>query len=409
MDRREAVPRRARRARVAVDLLFFVNGALISNVLPRLPAIKSDLGLSNGQLGLAVATASFGALLAGPFASTAAARFGSARLAVVAGAVFGPVLVLVGLAGSWAALAAAFGLFGMLDVLMDVAMNAHGLRVQGLYGRSIFNIFHAWWSIGATVGGAVGAAAAALGVPVAVHLLGAGLALAVASLAAAPWLLPGPDHPHPQPREAQEAPGAAPAGGSRRLGLLLRVFAPFVVLSMTAAFVEDVPGSFGAVYLRDGLGATPGVSGLAWVGFVGGMTLGRLRADLLVDRYGAKAVLRAGNALAAVAMGVALLLGHPAAAIVGFTLVGVGACSTVPSLFVLAGRRGARPSDGIALVSWATRFGFMASPAVAGLVADAAGLPLAVALCPLAAAAIAVGAGFLPATGGAPPAGAART
>lgn len=372
----------AGRARLAVSVLFFVNGAFISNILPRLPAIKADLGLSNAQLGVAVGAASFGALLAGPVASAATARVGSARLGVVTGIVYGFALVLVGLAGGWAALAGAFLLMGVLDIFMDVSMNAHGLHVQDAYGRSIFNVFHAWWSIGATVGGGIGTAAAALDVPVTLHLLGVGLLLAAVTLAIAPWLR------LPAPAEHGEVPVAADPPA--RVLAVLATMLPFAAISVAAAVVEDVPGSFGAVYLRDGLGTSAGVAGLAWVGFVAGMTAGRLVADRVVDRYGARRVMQAGNALAAVALGTALALGSPVAALVGFTLVGVGASSTIPSLFVLAGRRGARPSDGIALVSWATRAGFLASPAVVGVVADAAGLPVGVSLCAVAAAAIAV-------------------
>jgi MFS family permease len=372
----------AARARFAVNILFFVNGALISNVFPRLPAIKAALGLSNAELGAAVGAASFGALLAGPLAGAAAARFGSGRLAVTTGAFYGLALPLLGVAGGWPALAAAFMLLGVLDVLMDVAMNAHGLQVQGHYPRSIFNAFHAWWSLGATAGGLVGTGAAALGVPIPVHLLVVGALVAVAVVIAGRWLL----H-EPQPAASgAEGVAAAPVSRLRLLGAL----APLAALSVAAAFVEDVPGSFGGIYMRDWLGTSAGVAGLAWVGFVGGMTAGRLLADRVVDTYGTKAVVRAGNACAATGLAIALLLNQPAAAVAGFTAVGLGASATIPTLFVFAGRRTDRPADGIALVSWATRAGFLASPVIVGSIADAAGLPFGVALCAVAAALIAV-------------------
>ncbi|MGN6130461.1 MAG: hypothetical protein ACTHOK_09000, partial [Nocardioidaceae bacterium] len=291
----------AGRARLAVSVLFFVNGAFISNILPRLPAIKADLALSNAQLGVAVGASSFGALLAGPVASAATARLGSARLGVVTGVVYGFALMLVGLAGGWAALAGAFVLMGVLDIFMDVAMNAHGLRVQDAYGRSIFNVFHAWWSIGATVGGGIGAAAAALDVPVTLHLLVVGLLLSAATLATARWLRTPPGEASADVAVGPDAPG--------RVLAVLATMLPFAAISVAAAVVEDVPGSFGAVYLRDGLGTSAGVAGLAWVGFVAGMTAGRLLADRVVDRYGARRVMQAGNALAAVALGTALAVG----------------------------------------------------------------------------------------------------
>jgi hypothetical protein len=43
-----------RRARCAVGALFFVNGALFANWVPRIPDVKSALALSEGALGLAI-------------------------------------------------------------------------------------------------------------------------------------------------------------------------------------------------------------------------------------------------------------------------------------------------------------------------------------------------------------------
>lgn len=373
------------RARRAVAVLFFVNGALISTVLPRLPAIKADLGLSNSALGAAVAASAFGALATGTLSGTVTARLGSARLSVLTGVVYGGAIALVGVAGGWAALAAAFVLIGVLDVLMDVSMNAHGLRVQRGYDRSIFNAFHAWWSIGATFGGAAGAGAAAIDAPILAHLLLVGLLLAAATAASGRWLLRGPDPADVTPEDAA-GPAVAPPRGLR----LVRALAPFALLSVVGAVVEDVPGSFGAVYLRDALGASPGVAGLGYVGFVAGMTAGRFVADRLVDRLGTSTVVRSGNVLAAVGLGAALLVDHPVAAVVGFTAVGVGASATIPSLFVAAGRSADSTADGVALVSWATRAGFLASPVIVGTVADAAGLPVGVALCVVAATVVAI-------------------
>ena len=76
---------RARRARIAVSTLFFAHGAIAAAVLPRLPAIKDSLGLTNAELGTAVAALPIGGLLAGGLAGLFIARIGSARVAVVSG------------------------------------------------------------------------------------------------------------------------------------------------------------------------------------------------------------------------------------------------------------------------------------------------------------------------------------
>jgi len=54
---------RALSDRAAVTLLFFLNGALFSSFVARLPAIKADLGASGGQLGIALVFATGPALI----------------------------------------------------------------------------------------------------------------------------------------------------------------------------------------------------------------------------------------------------------------------------------------------------------------------------------------------------------
>jgi hypothetical protein len=65
--------------------------------------------------------------------------------------------------------------------------------VERLYGRSILNSLHAVWSIGAVVGGTMGAAAVGLGVAVELHLAVAAALFATAALVASRFLLRGPD------------------------------------------------------------------------------------------------------------------------------------------------------------------------------------------------------------------------
>ncbi|GAA1831957.1 hypothetical protein GCM10009772_07000 [Pseudonocardia alni subsp. carboxydivorans] len=129
--------RTERRARAAVALVFLTNGLVYANLLPRFPQIKADLGLSNTQLGLAVAAMPFAALLAGLTAGPLIARFTSARVASFGMAVIALGVVLVGFAPSWALFATAMLLVGASDAVVDVAQNAHGLRVQrATAGRS---------------------------------------------------------------------------------------------------------------------------------------------------------------------------------------------------------------------------------------------------------------------------------
>ncbi|MBB6171355.1 MFS family permease [Nocardiopsis mwathae] len=376
-----AAGRRAVRARRAVAVLFFANGFTYTNVVPWLPAIKDGLGLSNAALGAAIAAMPFGALLTGMLAGPLIARFGSGRVAVAAGALGACVLPLVAAAPGWWALAAALFALGVADAWMDAAMNAHGLRVQRRYGRSIINTFHAVWSIAAVAGGLVGASMAQLGVPLALHLTGVAVLLVAAVLATSRFLLPGPEH-------TEYGVGAVSAPGPRELlrwarpalGTLLTLS----LLLMLAGAIEDSAASWGAVYTHGELGAPLLLAGLPFIACQAMMTVGRLVGDRLTDRFGPVAVARGGAVLAAAGMAVALVWPTAASAIAGFGMVGLGVATLFPLTLAAAGDvPGVRSGDGVVVVGWLGRFGFMLFPPLVGAVADASSLGTALWLVPL--------------------------
>jgi len=370
----------ARRARLGVAGLFTVNGLGYPSVVPWLPAIKDNLELSNAALGTAIATMPLGALLTGMLAGPLIARFGSGRTAVVCGLLSAWMLPVVALAPNWWVLAAALFVIGSADTWADSAMNAHGLRVQRRYGRSIINTFHAVWSIAAVTGGLLGSAAIGLGVPLLLHLVGTAVALTAVSLASSRMLLSGPEH-------AERADGHTLDGSrlrptARALGLVAALGA----LLMLAGAVEDAAASWGGVYLLDEIGAASFLAGLPFMACQAMMTLGRLVGDRLTDAFGAVAVARTGLLLSAAGLGGALLLPGVATAVVGFALCGLGVATLFPLTLAAAGEvPGVRSGDGVAAVSWLARLGFLAFPPVVGLVADAVSLRAGLVLVPAAA------------------------
>ena len=71
-------------ARAAVTTLFFLNGVIFSSFFARLPAIKGDLGASDGQLGIALFLFTGGLVVAQPLAGALVVRRGG-RLATLVG------------------------------------------------------------------------------------------------------------------------------------------------------------------------------------------------------------------------------------------------------------------------------------------------------------------------------------
>jgi MFS family permease len=368
---------RLRRARAAVGACFFVNAVLYANLIPRFPEVKAELGLSNVALGTAVAALPLGALLAGLSSAPLIRRYGSARVAsfgltLLAAAVWGAAA-----APNWPALAGALLLAGALDAVVDVAQNAHGLRVQRAYGRSILNAFHGVWSIGAVTGGLLGSAAAGLGIPLPVHLGVVALVFGLPALLGPRVLLPGNDDAEREDdATADGAAGSAGRGGVRRT--VLRTMAALGVLAACGAFVEDAGGSWSALYLRDELAAGPATAGLGFVALSAAMTIGRLTGDRVVDRFGQRRVARGGGALTAAGMGLALALPSIPTTLLGFALAGLGVATLVPAVYHAADELpGLRRGLGLAVVNWLLRIGFLVSPLLIGVLADATSLRVA--------------------------------
>ncbi|MGW5263413.1 MFS transporter [Microbispora sp. NPDC004025] len=376
-----APTRQARQARAAVAALFLTNGAVFFNVVPRYPQIKADLGVSNAVLGTALAGTSIGALLAGLLAGAAIRRFRSARVAAFGIVVTTIATLVIPIAPNWIALGGALFVVGALDAVVDVAQNAHGLRVQRLYGRSILNSLHGLWSVGAVIGGLMGSAAAGLHIPLAVHLGISAALFSVVAVVAHRFLLPGPDDAE-RSAEAQDLaaadghPAAPPAHADRRggrrsfTGPAVRMLAVLGVLAACGALVEDAGASWGALFLSD-LHANAATAGLAVVAFQAAMTAGRLTGDRVVNRFGQRTVARAGGVLAAAGMGAALAVPSVATALAGFALAGLGVATLVPATMHAADELPGLPAGtGLTVVSWLLRGGFLLSPPLVGFVAD---------------------------------------
>jgi MFS family permease len=366
-----------RRARIATAALFLTNGAIFANLLPRYPEIKADLHLSNAVYGAAIAAFSGGALMAGLTAATLIRRFRSSTVAVVGTIGIAAFVVVAGMATTPLALAAALFVAGASDAITDVAQNAHALRVQRNYGRSIINSFHAVWAVGAIVGGLMGAAAIALHISRTTHLTIAAVVFSAVVVVAYPYLLHGPDH--------EDYPSAGASGGGGAAMAVYATLLALVVISIAGATVEDAGSSWATLYLRDSLGAPGPVAAFGYVALVGFMFVGRLVGDRLVDRFGERAVVRTGGLITAAGMGCALAFPTVPGTIAGFAAAGLGVATLIPAAMHGADQLpGMRPGTGLTAVTWLMRVGFFGAPLLVGVVADATSLRVGLLSVPIA-------------------------
>lgn len=449
------VSRAARRARGAVFALFFTNGALFANLVPRYPEVKDTFGLTDPVYGATIALFPLGAILAGPLAARVINRYSSARTATLGTACIGVALSLVGLvtmwrasmgadAGSLATLAyvlfsLAFFVGGASDSITDVGQNAHGLRVQRRYGRSIINSFHGGWSLGAVTGGLMGSLAVGLGIPLGWHLLGAALVFIAVGVGAQHFALPGPDSAdreratdqtpagasssspsahssaapagelstgsagrvvvpppgsedavagledvHPAGPAASGAPCAVTATSTRNWPWLA-VLLMLTVLAISGTAVEDVTSTWSTLYMRDHLGVREGFAGLAFVTMLVSQAVGRLTGDRFIDAWGMRRTVQAGGVLVLVGTGLAAAVPEVWTMLVGMVLAGLGCAVVVPVAMNAADDvPGMRPGVGLTVVTWLMRLSFLMGPPLVGLLIEATTLRSAVLLMPIA-------------------------
>jgi MFS family permease len=367
----------ARRARGAVTAIFLLNGLIFGAWAARIPAIRDRLTLSDGELGLALAFLPIGAIVAMPLAGALAARVGSRRATRLAYTIACVTAGVVALAPSLVVLAALAFALGVGMGSLDVSMNVHGVTVERRYGRPILSGFHAAFSLGGLAGAALGALAAGAGLDVRVHLAVVAVACAVVGLLWSRRFLPGS-------ADAAEAQDPIFVRPPRRLWAL-------GALAFACLLIEGASADWSGVYVKDELGTGPGLAALGFTAFSVTMTLGRIFGDRLVARLGSVRLVRAGGLVAALGFGTALVASSPAAALVGFACLGAGMSSVVPIVFRAAGHvPGIASGVSLSAVSSIGYLGFVAGPPAIGGIAELVGLPTALGVLVLLAAAVAV-------------------
>ena len=373
------------RARAGVCLVFLANGLGFANLVPRFPEIVAGLGLSKSDFGQAVAAASVGALVAGLAASWLISRLTSAKVASLGMLVVALALLGAGLARSWLVLAVCLLVVGGTDSIVDVAQNAHGLRVQRRWGASIVTSFHASWSLGAVLGAAMGQAMAGAGVGLGTHMVLTAVVLLVLSVGPllAGWFLPGHDRDHRTPdqnKELDDAPEMRPATSPWRVRpVTILVLLVVGLLCAASMFPEDVAMNWSSLLLSE-QGAGAGHVGLGLVALQGTMIVGRLVGDRIIDAVGQRAVIAWGGALVTLGMSIALLASSVPGTLLGMAISGAGCAVAVPVTYSAADDvEGLPPGLGLTIVSWLARLAGLLAPPVVGRLADVHGLWVALA------------------------------
>ncbi|MFM7897498.1 MAG: hypothetical protein ACKO97_00840, partial [Actinomycetota bacterium] len=120
-------------------MLFFANGAVYGNWLPRLPEIKDRLDVTNSGLAVALLGGGIGGIVGSLVVGRIMLHIGSKRVVLNTLLVLPLFMALIAFVGRAWMLLMVLALIGLVDVMADVAMNAQGVIAQERLQRSIMN------------------------------------------------------------------------------------------------------------------------------------------------------------------------------------------------------------------------------------------------------------------------------
>ncbi|MDQ1663661.1 MAG: hypothetical protein QOJ68_3641 [Blastococcus sp.] len=359
-------PTSVARLLAAVTALFVLDGAVFGSWASRVPDVAAAVGAGHSTLGVALLCLSLGALVCMRITGSLCARFGAGPVGAVAAVGVSATVLLPGVVSSVPALCVALFVFGAATGIVNVAANAVGVQVEERVGRPILSGLHAGFSLGGLAGALLGGAVSSV-LGVSGHLA----LVAAAGLFVSAWALPallgagrdpGPDTARNRPAETRTRPTAV-----------------LVVLGAIAgctAFGEGALTDWGALLLREQFAAPATVAAAGYAGFSFAMAAGRLAGSRLLLAMGERRLLVGGALLAAIGAVAAVTTSSLGVALTGFVLVGLGLANVFPLAIGRAGLFGG--AHGIALATTVGYTGLLGGPPAIGLLADAAGLPVAV-------------------------------
>jgi len=132
--------------RIAVSAIFFLAGFVFASWASRIPDIKNQLQLSEGQLGSLLLCLPLGLMTGLPIAGILVSKLGSRKVMGIAAIAYPLLLVILGLCAHVWQLSITLFFFGFFGNQLNISVNTQAVAVEQMYGRSIMASFHGVWS-----------------------------------------------------------------------------------------------------------------------------------------------------------------------------------------------------------------------------------------------------------------------
>ena len=350
----DGVPKSLRRTRVAVSLFYFGQGISFASWASRIPDIKHNLHLSDGELGSILLCLPLGQLCTMPVSATLVTKYGSKKVLTVTAPLYVIALTNLGLASAPWQLAAFLFCFGVIGNMANIAVNTQGVETEKLYNRPINTSFHGAWSIGGFAGSLVGLLMTNLQIKPYQHFL---IMLLLS------WTNVFINHKHlviGKPQNQIKRPFfIKPEGALLQLGII-------AFCSMAA---EGAMFDWSGVYFKEVVLAPQSLVVLGYASFMVMMATGRFVGDYIILKIGRKRTMQLSGVIISIGMAISVLFPYIVTATIGFMLVGLGVATNIPSVYSVAGRNEkVPPGIALAMVSSVSYLGFLMGPPLIGYI-----------------------------------------
>ena len=351
--------------------------------VPRIPEIKSGLGLTNGQFGLVLLGSTMGAIPGAQLAGRVIHRFSSRPIAIITGLSMPVGLFIMAVSQFVWQLVVGLFVLGFSNAALDIACNTQAVAVERIVSRRYMSSFHGMWSVGSFAATVFGGVMAKTLSPQRNLEVVAATALAVFVYATTRMLHGHSDGHKGHDGEPTSAKVAFIGGDSLVLwGLGIGL--------VGALIPETSAADWSGILLRDHMGIGTGVTASAFAAFTLAMIVSRMTGDAVMMRWGPERTVRIGGYVGGCAMGAAVAIGVPlssasqSVALVvvctGFAIAGLGIGPMFPAYMSAAGQvPGVAPSVGMARIGLIALAGYFGGPSITGGIAEVTSLPVAMA------------------------------
>jgi MFS family permease len=350
-------------ARIATNILFFLNGMSFASWASRIPDVKDFLKLGDAALGSVLFAMPIGSLSALPVAGVIISKFGSRKIAIFSMLFYFISMPLLGHATSTIQLAIALFLFGFGGDMLNISMNVQAVNVEKIQQRSFMSSFHAVFSIGFMIGAGLGGLIANENISVFNHLAFMGTADLLFGILIYRYLV----------KSDQQSDKAQPLFALPDKGLIL-----LGIIAFCGMLSEGAMADWSTLYYKKVLNNSRGFATAGFTAFSVMMVVGRIFGDKIVQKFGLRKTLLINCLIVFLGMFVALIFVNPVSVVIGFGITGLGLSTIVPLIYSEAGHSKTM-SAGVALAAITTvgMGGFLLGPVLIGFLSEFSSLRIA--------------------------------